>query len=344
MSTLAGLYYDGKSAQAWPVEARVHEHKLALYGDGALVRECDLRECVTTDALGKTARTVLLPGHGSVTFTDSAQANVALARSPHAESVVAKLARNRSTVLAALVMFVLVVALGYRYALPWTAQQIAHALPPKALDLIADSALDVLPSMGFVPSKLPAARQQKLVDGFSKLAPHDGTTRARRILFRANPEMGANAVALPDGTIVVTDELVALAQNDDQIYAVLCHELGHVAHRHGAQLVVEGAIIAGFLSLYLGDFSTVAAGAATTLATAHYSRQSEREADDYAIAMLKHNGRSPRVFSAMLNRMDHAYRAEKKKNADAKKRNIGDYFSSHPGTGERISRIESAAP
>ncbi len=50
--------------------------------------------------------------------------------------------------------------------------------------------------------------------------------------FRASPIIGANAFALPGGIVIVTDQLMQLAEHDDEILAVLAHEIGHVKHRH----------------------------------------------------------------------------------------------------------------
>src|SRR5437764_1298137 len=65
-----------------------------------------------------------------------------------------------------------------------------------------------------------------------------------RLLVRNSEQLGANALALPDGTIVVTDWMVRLVQTrdnrlddagKDQLAAVLAHEVGHIEHRHTAR-------------------------------------------------------------------------------------------------------------
>jgi Zn-dependent protease with chaperone function len=324
---------------------RVAGDRLLIEGEG-VHRSESLEAAQASDALGQTARTFFFKDGASLVVRDGLALSKALASSTHAETFAARAPRQIPLVIASVIALVVFVVFGYAVGVPWTAQKIANALPAKALDVISATSMDLLGTMGFEPTTLPLARQEKIIAAFNALKPPDGKTKTRQIFFRSNPEHGANAVALPDGTIIVTDELVALAQNDDQILSVMCHELGHVAHRHGAQMVVQGAMVAGFLSLYLGDFSTIATGAAATLATAHYSRDAEREADEYAIAMMRANGKSPRALSAMLARMDHAYRAALKK-SDAKaasaSRTFTDYFSSHPGTGERIARIEAAS-
>jgi Zn-dependent protease with chaperone function len=166
--------------------------------------------------------------------------------------------------------------------------------------------------------------------------------------FRDGGPVGANAMALPDGTIVVTDQLVALAAHDEQILAVLAHELGHINRRHGLRMLIQGSIVAFVVSWYIGDVSSVAAGAPTLLLQARYSRGHEREADNYGAAMLKVNGISPRRLAEMLARLEAAHRSKAEKAADkepgtqaANKRRISDYLASHPATAERIEALNN---
>ena len=47
--------------------------------------------------------------------------------------------------------------------------------------------------------------------------------------------MGLNAAALPNNTIIVTDELVKLNGADEEVLAVLAHEQGHLVQKHSMQ-------------------------------------------------------------------------------------------------------------
>ena len=63
---------------------------------------------------------------------------------------------------------------------------------------------------------------------FKKLAFPEATRQPYTLVFRKSDAIGANAMALPSGTIVVTDGLVTLAEDDREILGVLAHEAGHV--------------------------------------------------------------------------------------------------------------------
>ena len=104
--------------------------------------------------------------------------------------------------------------------------------------------------------------------------------------FRNAPDIGANAFALPGGDVVVTDGLVELATSPEQVAAVVAHELGHVAHRHGLRNMVQASILAALVSYWTGDFSSLATAGATAVLSAAYSRDFEREADDYGADLV----------------------------------------------------------
>jgi Zn-dependent protease with chaperone function len=153
--------------------------------------------------------------------------------------------------------------------------------------------------------------------------------------------MGANAFALPDGTIVMLDELVDLTKDDNEIIAVLAHERGHVERRHALRMVLQSSVVGLALAWYVGDVSGLLATAPAIIAQAKYSRDMEREADIYAEQTMLANGLSPCLLGTMLDKLEAAHLAKFKEQhpvADADKADAAmDYLSSHPATKERMS-------
>ena len=95
-----------------------------------------------------------------------------------------------------------------------------------------------------------------------------------------------NAFVLPSGKIGVTTGLLSLVRNDDQLAAVLGHEVGHVVARHAAEryssTAVTGLVLSGVQSA-AGDYAQ-AAGAIGGLGAQlgvllPFSRNHELEAD-----------------------------------------------------------------
>jgi Tfp pilus assembly protein PilF len=153
-----------------------------------------------------------------------------------------------------------------------------------------------------------------------------------RLEFRASPVIGANAFALPSGIIVMTDELVKLSRDDREVLAVLAHELGHLHHRHIMRGLLESSATALVIAGVTGDIASttsLAAAAPTLLLRAKYSRDMEREADRYAVEMMKQAGLEPRYFGTLLARME--------RKSGGRRRGIPDFLSSHPATEERTA-------
>jgi Zn-dependent protease with chaperone function len=164
----------------------------------------------------------------------------------------------------------------------------------------------------------------------------------------------------------MTDQLVELLDDDEKVAAVLAHEVGHLRHRHGARHILQDSLVALGTMALLGDGSNVAQ-LATTLPTVMlhttYSRDFEREADQYAFDILKRTGRSPKLFGDALARLEAEHHRGRGGTQDCKrdvdegaegKGQAGEekprrrsydlgYLSTHPSTEERVKSAEEAA-
>src|ERR1019366_6498522 len=93
----------------------------------------------------------------------------------------------------------------------------------------------------------------------------------------------------PNGAIVMTDQLVQMAGNDQAVLGVLGHELGHLQRRHSLRHLLQALGVGVVLNLWIGDVSSALAAMPTFLLDQKYSRDFEREADQYAIDMMHVN-------------------------------------------------------
>jgi Zn-dependent protease with chaperone function len=241
-------------------------------------------------------------------------------------------------VAVSLFLLIAVMLVCYRWGLPWAAEKLAFHLPEKALSLIGKQAFSMLDGKLLEPSALPPPRQQELRERFTKVAFPSEQCVATNIQFRSGKFFGANAFALPDGTIVFLDALVQLAENDDQLVAVFAHEAGHVSHRHGIRQIIQNSAVALVVAAYIGDVSSLGGAIAGWTIEAKYSRDFERDADRFAAVALKHNRLSPRLLGSFLMKLENEHR----KNIGASGHNEQrDYFSTHPATAERIKELEA---
>jgi Zn-dependent protease with chaperone function len=333
---LDAAYFDGRSSARRAVKLHLEPPgALRLTGEGVERIEL-LSQVEITEPMGTAPRRLV--------FADGAVCEVApqpgldafLAGAGHAESAVVRIqARWRWAIVSALALVLLVLG-GYRYGLPWAAAQIAERLPQPLVASLSNQSLRALEQLLFEPTALPVERREAIAQAFARMRPPDEGHVAHEVLFRSAPAMGANALALPSGIIVVTDELVELAGSDAEILAVLTHELGHVHERHGLRLMVESSIVGIVLAWYLGDVSSIAAGVPAALLQARYSREHERAADDYAARMLQVNGMAPALLADMLEKLDASHRGSSAKDGES------GYLSSHPATRERIQALRGA--
>ena len=146
------------------------------------------------------------------------------------------------------------------------------------------------------------------------------------LVFRSGQAVGANAFALPTGTIVVTDELIRVIEDPHELESILAHEIGHVIGRHSLRQLIQGSTIALVMMAVTGDISAVAAmsGALPVMLTeTYYSREFEREADQYAYDYLSARGISGKHFVRILDRIAGSGAT------------VG-FLSTHPSVDERV--------
>jgi predicted Zn-dependent protease len=180
-------------------------------------------------------------------------------------------------------------------------------------------------------------RQKDILDGFDRLRSDLPLRGHYKLEFRNAPAFGANAFALPGGTIVITDNMVKLAQSPEEALAVLAHEIGHVELRHTLRSVLQNsavAILAATITSDAASLSVAVAGLPVLLVNTKYSRDFESAADEYAFTLLKEKGYSPAAFASIMERLSKGHSEVENKLA---------YISSHPVTAERIKRARAAA-
>jgi predicted Zn-dependent protease len=327
MSTIAAHYFDGRRAQRHPVTLVPSGGRIKIVGRDVDAEFESTRVRVST-RIAATPRWIFLPGGGAC-VTDDNDAIDRLVRERPVQRVVHRMEAHPA--LAALAVL-LVAALFWAivdYALPYAAARVAEHIPVEAEDALGREALAGMDQFGLAPSDLPQERRAELAARLGALAALAPDAPAYRLEFRAAPIIGANAFALPSGIIVLTDELVALAQADEEILAVLAHELGHVRHRHIMRRLLEGSAVALLVAGVTGDVAaatSLAAAAPTLVLQSKFSRDNEREADAYALGLLRRAGIGPQHFAAILARMEaQAPRGPM----------LPTFLSSHPATQER---------
>jgi peptidase M48-like protein len=333
----AAAYYDGRTSARRDVRVRAYTGVIQIVAEG-LRLDVPLAKVRVDPPVGGTRRALHLPD-GAQLQTDDHAAVERLFPSAHAfEGWVHRLERSWPYALAAIALVAAFAWWSVVDGLP-RAARIAAGFVPVAVEVnLGEQALDFFERNVCQPSALPRKRQEALQRRFGALTEGLDDGYAYRLLPRACRGIGANAFALPGGPVVITDALVKLAQSDDQISAVLAHEIGHVRGRHGLRLGLQAAGLAALAAALFGDATSIT-GLATALPTAllqsGYSRELEAEADDYAFERMRKIGLPPKAFAEIMQLLE-------KDRATRTGGTSSDYFSTHPATAKRIERALDA--
>lgn len=229
----------------------------------------------------------------------------------------------------------------YQFGLPIAAKIAAHQTPEFITEKLDSTTLSGLDQIVTGESKLTPERQEvyraefdTLVKQARKLDPD--LSGDFNLQFRDGGQIGANAFALPGGTIVATDQFIDLTESIEEVTAVLAHEIAHVDLKHGLQQIYRSIgvyVIIGMISGGGIDLTEEILGQGAILLQLNASRGFESESDEYAIKLLKSLDKDPRALANILDRLTSQH-CEEDECEDGP-----EWLSSHPASKERIKAI-----
>ena len=153
-----------------------------------------------------------------------------------------------------------------------------------------------------------------------------------------------NAFSIPGGYVYVHTGILNLVQSEDELAAVMAHEVAHVVARHGlrnlksAKRAQVGVGIASILGSILtrGGMGGRAIGTGAQLLAAgqltKHSRDFEREADYLGLYNMNRAGYNPTGMVSIFDKLGRA---------NSSKSNMGGIFASHPDAKERVRNTQT---
>jgi beta-barrel assembly-enhancing protease len=138
---------------------------------------------------------------------------------------------------------------------------------------------------------------------------------AFRYRFRIVNSKEINSLGFPGGAVYVYRGLLEMASNDDEIAAILAHEIGHIASRHGTaqlsrQLIVQAPIaIAAGLSpteVWKEQLGKLGISLGIDAPFLRYSRDQELEASLLAVRLMAEARFDPRAFKTLLEKVNES--------------------------------------
>jgi len=292
-----------------------------------------------SDRIGTVDRRIEMADGSVFTTFDNASADLLTGVRGDFFSRVSGLEAFRPRLIVFLIVAVLLVVGFIRYGLPVTARFAAWATPPKVVEIMDASTLQTLEQFFISESRLDEEKRKRIEADFDRLVKASGAGSTYKLLFRSGGRIGPNAFALPGGTIIVTDELVALGSHEE-VVAVLAHEIAHVNHAHSLQQIYRAMGFAAVVTIIAGDLGSVGeevlGGGGIMIAMAA-SRDMEMEADVEGVKLLRKIGADPSKLSTLLDKLYEEACGDKfKKDCEET-----GWFSSHPGGEERREALKA---
>jgi Zn-dependent protease with chaperone function len=370
---IQGKWHKQGSAAQLGATLRFNENCFIIEADTNITLISPLDETNISDRLGNIERKLTLSDGTTFTTRENNAVDELLKNHKSINGLIHRLESNMAWVALALLITLLSSFAFFKWGVPWTSTQIAHALPHKTNELIAAHSLEFLDDYIFSASQLDTERMQQIREHVkTHLIPLDDNNKdiTYQLHFRSWNEDGnaiPNAFALPSGDIILTDKFVEISENQNEMDSVLLHEMGHIIHRHTLQMVVESTLVTTIVMMVTGDSNGLAdmgLGLGSLLVSSHYSRAHESAADQYAFEQMLKAKIDPLAFSNIMKRMAKVMEGyerrrhstnksveksvdkntelnpDKKSNKQNQNNTLISYLSSHPSTAERVRQAE----
>ncbi len=345
MSGVAGGYFAPGQSRRHGARLSVDEQghaRIHASDSGVVLAEEDFDALEISPRLGDTPRLISLPDGGRFETNDNDAIDQLLAGAGRhgGYRLLHRMERHLPLVLVFTLLVGAFVYVSITYGVPALSRGIAFELSPETNQLLGQGTLELLDKTRFSESELPPERQKQLIALFRSYTDRYPQWHIQPLLRKGN-QVGPNALALPGGEIVFTDELVELAEDDRELLAILGHEIGHLEQRHLMRRVLQSSMLTVVVVAVTGDVSTVSSmvyAIPTILMELKYSREFETEADDFAFEFLRQNRIAPVHFANIMRRLADSLDEDVDSGDED-----GAFLSTHPPTRERIRRFEEAS-
>jgi hypothetical protein len=146
-----------------------------------------------------------------------------------------------------------------------------------------------------------------------------------------------NAFSVPGGFIFIDAGLLNFVHSDDELAAVIAHEIGHVERRHIVTLSQKAKAleiildVAGIFAPGVTRFGNLAGD----LILLKLSRVDELQADQYGLKLMSQAGYDPEGMASFLDRLQTIHPEHRSL--------LGRYFETHPALPDRVAHVRGYA-
>ncbi len=138
-----------------------------------------------------------------------------------------------------------------------------------------------------------------------------------------------NAFCAFSGKVYVFKGLINACETPEELAAILSHELGHGQNRHVIKNLIRELGITTLTLIISGGDPIILDQVAKAVLSSSFSRQMEKDADDFAFDLLQKSHINPQNLTAFFIRL----------NSQDKFAYIPEWISTHPSLENRIERL-----
>ncbi len=330
---IEGVYYFPNSSKSCPAKIKFKAPQLKVQSlDGDLLLESDIDSIKQDSALPGLPTSLIFTDNSSFTPNDK---NINWPTKSFLNSVPQRLMNNLSSVVVIIILCPVMIWYLIFKTVPAFAGSIAEFIPEEPKATISENSLKFLGDY-FLETDIDPMKRKEIENHFFDTLNRLNVSKERyKLLFYKSEALGANAFALPDGTIILTDAMVnKLYANPNSLLAILLHEVGHIENNHGLELIIQSLGVGIIFTYLVGDVQGLTemitgSGIGIGLVQASFSRDMEIEADKYSINSLESLGISKKEFI-------YAMEAALAEDSTGNNNLFLDFLSTHPHVEDRI--------
>lgn len=196
---------------------------------------------------------------------------------------------------------------------------------------VGDAAAAAL--LGAAPAvQKPAVQRYVNLLGASMAALSERPNLAWR--FAVIDDDAINAFAAPGGIVLITRGLFRLLDSEDELAAVIAHEIGHVVRKHHYSVILRQRLAEEATSKLAagsraGDLDALSK-ASSVLFARGLDKSAEFDADAYALQLATRAGYDPAAVLGVLEKLRSIGAADNRAQL---------LFATHPSANERLDRL-----
>ena len=244
-----------------------------------------------------------------------------------------------------ILLTIIVLVIGYRYLFISFSSTLVYFFPHNWEQKIGESTYKTLLKTILEKSELPEKRITEIKDKSQKIFKHSGLYKNPEIKFNKSNILGPNALALPGGPIIITDDLVELLKDDDLILSVIAHEIAHIKERHSLQQIVEIAGLSSIAWMIFGLDESILEEIVfigINIWGLKKSRDLEKDADIIALKLLEKTGISKTSFILAIEKLTNHYCIATKIEKSVCMNEVkSGWLSTHPSGAERLKYLRN---